>query len=97
MTNQEIALAISAICFGLVIGFLAGYAVRAYISYRHRRSNYGGWASGATDAGVAAESRSISAPSRQCRLAALGIRVCRLVTPTRVLLSGCPAYRRAAS
>ena len=60
MTNQEIALAISAICFGLVIGFLTGYAVRAYLSYRHRRSNYGGWASGATDAGVAAESRSIS-------------------------------------
>ena len=60
MTNQEMALAISAICFGLVIGFLTGYAVRAYISYRHRRSNYGGWASGATDAGVAEESRSIS-------------------------------------
>jgi hypothetical protein len=49
MTNQEIALAISTICFGLVIGFLTGYAVRAHISYRHRRSNYGG-ASGATNA-----------------------------------------------
>jgi fructose-specific phosphotransferase system IIC component len=37
MANQEIALAISAACFGLVVGFLAGYAVRAYISYiRHR-------------------------------------------------------------
>jgi len=34
MRNQEIALAISAICFGLVIGFLTGYAVRAYISFR---------------------------------------------------------------
>ena len=58
MTNQEIALAISAICFGLVIGFLTGYAVRAYISYRHRRSNYGGSASRGTEACV--ESRSIS-------------------------------------
>jgi hypothetical protein len=33
MSNQEIALVISAACFDLVIGFLAGYAVRAYISY----------------------------------------------------------------
>ena len=49
MTNQEMALAISAICFGLVIGFLTGYAVRAYISYRHRRSNYGGSASRGTE------------------------------------------------
>jgi len=60
MTNQEMALAISAICFGLVIGFLTGYAVRAYISYRHRRSNYGGWASSASEACVAAEPRSRS-------------------------------------
>jgi hypothetical protein len=37
MTHQQIALAISAASFGLVIGFLAGYAMRAYISYlRHR-------------------------------------------------------------
>jgi hypothetical protein len=37
MTQQQIALAISAASFGLVIGFLAGYAVRACISYlRHR-------------------------------------------------------------
>ena len=57
MTNQEIALAISAICFGLVIGFLTGYAVRAYISYRHRRSNYGGSASRGTEARAAVESR----------------------------------------
>jgi hypothetical protein len=37
MANQEIELAISAAGFGLVAGFLAGYAVRAYISYRRRR------------------------------------------------------------
>jgi uncharacterized membrane protein (Fun14 family) len=38
MANQQIALALSAACFGLVIGFFAGYAVRAYISRRrHRR------------------------------------------------------------
>jgi uncharacterized membrane protein (Fun14 family) len=37
MSNAEISLAISAACFGLVIGFIAGYAVRAYISWhRHR-------------------------------------------------------------
>jgi uncharacterized membrane protein YtjA (UPF0391 family) len=30
MANQEFALAISAVCFGLVIGFFAGYATRAY-------------------------------------------------------------------
>jgi fructose-specific phosphotransferase system IIC component len=40
MANQEIALALSAACFGLVVGFLAGYAVRAYISYIRHRSNY---------------------------------------------------------
>jgi NhaP-type Na+/H+ or K+/H+ antiporter len=34
MPNQEIILAISATLFGLVIGFLAGYAVRSYISHR---------------------------------------------------------------
>jgi uncharacterized membrane protein (Fun14 family) len=38
--NPQIALAISAVCFGLVIGFLAGYAVRAYISRRRRRDCY---------------------------------------------------------
>jgi len=38
MTNRAIALAISAICFGL----------------RHRHPNYEGWASGASDAFVAA-------------------------------------------
>ena len=32
MANQEIALALSAASFGLVIGFFAGYAVRAHIS-----------------------------------------------------------------
>jgi DNA-binding transcriptional LysR family regulator len=38
MANQEIALALSAVCFGLGIGFIAGYAVRAYISRRrHQR------------------------------------------------------------
>jgi uncharacterized membrane protein (Fun14 family) len=40
MTNQEIALAISAACFGLVIGFFAGYAVRAYISHLRHRDKY---------------------------------------------------------
>jgi uncharacterized membrane protein (Fun14 family) len=39
MENQEMALALSAACFGLVIGFFAGYAVRAYIS-RRRRHRY---------------------------------------------------------
>ena len=34
---QEISLAISVGCFGLVVGFMAGYAVRAYLSYLHRR------------------------------------------------------------
>jgi hypothetical protein len=38
--NPQIALAISAVCFGLVIGFLAGYAVRAYISRRRFRYRY---------------------------------------------------------
>ena len=38
--NPQIALAFSAVCFGLVIGFLAGYAVRAYISRRRRRDRY---------------------------------------------------------
>jgi uncharacterized membrane protein (Fun14 family) len=37
VTQQQIALAISAGSFGLIIGFLAGYAMRAYISHlRHR-------------------------------------------------------------
>jgi hypothetical protein len=38
MINQEIAIAISAASFGMVVGFLAGYAVRAYISYLRHRS-----------------------------------------------------------
>jgi hypothetical protein len=41
MTNHEIALAVSAIAFGMFIGFLAGYAARAYVSYLHRRSMQG--------------------------------------------------------
>lgn len=39
MTHQQIALAISAICFGLVIGFFAGYPLGAYISYHRHRPN----------------------------------------------------------
>jgi hypothetical protein len=38
MANPEISLAISATSFGLVIGFVAGYATRAYMSYVRRRS-----------------------------------------------------------
>jgi hypothetical protein len=38
MANPEISLAISAACFGSVIGFLAGYATRAYMSYLRRRA-----------------------------------------------------------
>jgi len=34
---QEISLAISVGSFGLVVGFLSGYAVRAYLSLRHRK------------------------------------------------------------
>jgi membrane associated rhomboid family serine protease len=30
-------IAISAAAFGMVIGFLSGYSVRAYISFLHRR------------------------------------------------------------
>jgi hypothetical protein len=41
MANQEFALAISAVCFGLVIGFFAGYATRAYMSYLRRRGDRG--------------------------------------------------------
>jgi hypothetical protein len=41
MANPEISLAISATSFGLIVGFLAGYAVRAYISYRRRLKRYG--------------------------------------------------------
>ena len=37
MTTQEIALALSAASFGLIMGFFVGYAVRAYISRRRRR------------------------------------------------------------
>jgi uncharacterized membrane protein (Fun14 family) len=37
MANQEIAPVVSAVSFALVIGFLAGYAVRAYMScLRHK-------------------------------------------------------------
>jgi len=38
MASAEISLAISAGCFGLVIGFFAGYAPRAYMSYLRRRA-----------------------------------------------------------
>jgi hypothetical protein len=38
MINQELAIAISAASFGMVVGFLTGYAVRAYISYLRHRS-----------------------------------------------------------
>ena len=38
MPNPEISLAISSTCFGLVIGFFAGYAKRAYMSYLRRRA-----------------------------------------------------------
>jgi hypothetical protein len=34
---QEISLGISAGSFGFVIGFLSGYAVRAYLSLVHRK------------------------------------------------------------
>jgi len=34
---QEISLAMSVGSFGLVVGFLTGYAVRAYFSHLHRR------------------------------------------------------------
>jgi uncharacterized membrane protein (Fun14 family) len=37
MADPQIALAVSSGSFGLVIGFFAGYAVRAYISYLRRR------------------------------------------------------------
>jgi hypothetical protein len=37
MASPEITLAISAVAFGVVIGFLSGYSVRAYISFLHRR------------------------------------------------------------
>ena len=36
MANHELSLAISATFFGLTVGFLAGYALRAYISYRRK-------------------------------------------------------------
>jgi hypothetical protein len=39
MEHPEIALVLSAVCFSLVVGFLAGYGVRAYISLLHRRAN----------------------------------------------------------
>jgi len=38
MPNPEISLAISSTCFGLVIGFFAGYATRAHMSYLLRRA-----------------------------------------------------------
>jgi len=37
MAHSDVSLAISAFCFGVVIGFFAGYAVRAYISFLRRR------------------------------------------------------------
>jgi hypothetical protein len=36
--TQEISLAISVGCFGLVAGFLSGYSLRAYLSFLHRKS-----------------------------------------------------------
>ena len=41
MEHPEIALVLSAVCFSLVVGFLAGYGVRAYISFLRRRANRG--------------------------------------------------------
>ena len=41
MEHQEIALVLSAVCFSLVIGFLFGYGVRAYLSYLRHRANSG--------------------------------------------------------
>jgi hypothetical protein len=38
--GNEIALAISTTSFGLVVGFLAGYGVRAYLSYLRRHPKY---------------------------------------------------------
>jgi uncharacterized membrane protein (Fun14 family) len=38
MASPELSLAISATSFGGVIGFFAGYAARAYMSYLRRRS-----------------------------------------------------------
>jgi uncharacterized membrane protein (Fun14 family) len=35
------AMAVAIGAFGIVVGFLTGYAVRAYVGYRHRRHNYG--------------------------------------------------------
>jgi len=32
---EEISLVMSVGCFALVVGFLSGYAVRAYLSYLH--------------------------------------------------------------
>jgi hypothetical protein len=46
MTNPEISLAVSAACFSFVIGFFAGYGLRAYISYLHRRPK--DWSNGST-------------------------------------------------
>lgn len=37
MAHPEISLVGSSFCFGIVIGFFAGYAVRAYISFLRRR------------------------------------------------------------
>jgi hypothetical protein len=41
MEHQEIALVLSAVCFSLIVGFLAGYGVRAYLSYLRHRANSG--------------------------------------------------------
>jgi NhaP-type Na+/H+ or K+/H+ antiporter len=38
MANETISLAVSAVSFGIVVGFLAGYAVRSVISRRRRRN-----------------------------------------------------------
>jgi hypothetical protein len=34
-------MAVASGAFGIVLGFLTGYAVRAYVGYLHRRHHYG--------------------------------------------------------
>jgi hypothetical protein len=95
MPNHEIAVvAISGVSFGLVIGFLGGYAVRAYASYLRRRANHEAWTRD-IDARVVAETRSIiSAASRLRRLVTLGMQVCRSVVPTPGHLPGHRGLKR---
>jgi hypothetical protein len=37
---EEISLVMSVGCFALVVGFLSGYAVRAYLSYLHHSTDH---------------------------------------------------------